>query len=949
MIYKRTYSRWLDNNNRRETWDETVDRYRDFFLPKLPEGDVGCRTAYLVAIASIRELDVMPSMRALWSAGEALERDNIAGYNCAYTIIESPRDFAEILYILMCGTGVGFSTERQYINSLPEVPEELNSSPFGIVVEDSRQGWAKAFLEYLSALYIGSVPSVDYSLIRPKGARLKTFGGRASGYEPLKQLFDFTLNIFKNAKGRKLNSLECYDIVCMTASIVIAGGVRRSATINLSNLSDNRMRHAKDGQFWLETPHRMLSNNSVAYTEKPDINSFMEEWMNLMKSGTGERGIINREGMRKSAVALGREDRDYGVNPCLSGDMRLLTSSGYETFESLVGDNEDTVEVEIVNIHGDYSKGYVWCSGEKPTVEVKLTTRQVIRCTEDHRFMLRDGTECEAKDLKGKHLYPFLVNDQSHLEQGYIKYGFIQGDGCTGRLNSKDHKGIEINFGAKDDEVRGLFGIDKSLGRKPYVVGYNEILKDLGFSSNRLPNRPLPLTFSSWDDSKKRSFLKGLYSANGTVLSNGRVALKTSCKELALQVKETLESLGMKPYITTNKPVTKQMPDGEYLFKETYDVNLQQYQSRLMFYNEIGFIQTYKNNRLLVNLADESPKVSSVKSTGRIEKVYDFSEPLTHWGVVEGFVVHNCGEIILRPRQFCNLTEIIVRPEDTLASLEYKTSCATILGIMQSTLTDFQFISDEWKKNVEDERLLGVSLTGLKDHPVLSKAGDEAAVWLDILRDRTQTVAALWAKALGIQTPKAITSVKPSGTVSQLVDSASGIHPRYAKHYIRRVRVSSTDPLALFMVAQGIPHQPEVGQTMQDCSSIVFEFPMKAPESSVQREEENAIEQLEYWKMVKENWTDHNPSNTIFVKPEEWLEVGAWVYKNFDLVAGLSFLPYDGGLYQLAPYEEIDEEKYNELVSSMPEISWDLLEKFEQVDTTDGSREYACSGGKCEL
>lgn len=625
FIFKRTYAKWKDEEGRREHWSETVDRYRSFFRERVP--NVGqLPQEFERAMEAVENLEVMPSMRALWSAGKALARENVAGYNCAYTVVESPRDFAEILYILMNGTGVGFSVERQYINRLPKIPDVLNEAPKEqqIVVEDSKEGWAVAYLQFLEALYDGQILHVDYSLIRPKGAPLKTFGGRASGPEPFEQLIEFTKRTFQAAKGRRLNSLEVYDIVTTIASVVIVGGVRRSATISLSNLSDPRMRHAKDGQFWIEHPNRTLSNNSVAYTEKPDMRAFMDEWMNLMQSGSGERGIVNRMGLKESAARVGRDDSyDFGVNPC--------------------------------------------------------------------------------------------------------------------------------------------------------------------------------------------------------------------------------------------------------------------------------------------------------------------------------------GEIILRPRQFCNLTEVVVRPSDTFGTLVEKVKYATLLGVLQSTLTQFNFLSDEWRKNVEEERLLGVSLTGLKDHPVLSKVGPGAAMMLQELKEVAHVTARLWADALGIQTPKAVTTVKPSGTVSQLVDAASGMHPRYSDYYIRRVRVAATDPLAGFLMDAGVPWSPEVGQTIEDMSTVVFEFPVKAPQEGVRRGEESALEQLEYWQMLKTHWTDHNPSNTIYVKPEEWLEVGAWVYRNFDRVGGLSFLPYDGGVYQLAPYEAVSEERYLNLKNRMPDLDWDKLSEFEVNDNTSGSREWACAGDKCEL
>ena len=943
FIYKRTYARWLDDKGRRENWNETVERYADYFRKRVPEELL---EDFMEAINSVYTLDVMPSMRALWTAGVPLELENVSGYNCAYTVVESPRDLAEILYILMCGTGVGFSTERQYINRLPEVPQLLlKSSHPPIVIEDSRRGWAEGYLKFLESLYYdGIIPQVDYSKIRPKGAKLKTFGGRASGPEPLKQLFDFTEKVFIEAAGRKLNSLEVYDIVCMIASCVVAGGVRRSATLNLSNLSDSRMRRAKEGQFWLENPQRALSNNSVAYTEKPDIGIFMEEWMALMKSGTGERGIVNREALKKSARRVGRDpEHDFGVNPCFTGDMRLLTHEGYRTFEELEGKAPF-----LVNYNGNISKGAVWCSGEKETIEVKLHDKTTFRCTPDHVFMLEDGSECEAKDLKGKKLKPFL-NQGPYLPE-FVRYGFIQGDGCLGRLASDKHLGLEVNIGENDDDIKTLFGIKEMEGREYYLQGYNETLRELGFSSETLPERLLPSTINEWSLWEQRSFLRGLYSANGSVLSNGRITLKSTCRPMLEQVGGLLNKLGIEWYITTNKSKPVEFSNGAYVCRESYDLNIQKFQSRVLFHNLINFEHRYKQEKLYETIIKTNPAVRSVKPTGKVEKVYDFHEPETHWGIVEGYVVHNCGEIILRPRQFCNLTEVVVRPWDTYGTLAKKVVHAVILGILQSTLTEFNFLSDEWKRNVSEERLLGVSLTGLKDHPILSRATDEASRWLENMRWRARAVAEYWANALGINVPKAVTTVKPSGTVSQLVDSSSGMHPRHARHYIRRVRVATTDPLASFLMSEGVPWKPEVGQTEDDMTTVVFEFPIKAPEGGVFRGEETALEQLEYWKMLKERWTDHNPSQTIYVKEDEWLAVGAWVYENFDIIGGLSFLPYDGGVYQLAPYEEITEEQYEKLLEAMPsKIDWEALAKYEKGDNTQGAREFACVGDRCEI
>ena len=494
FIYTRTYARWLDEEGRREFWPETVERYRNFFRPRIPASKLD---EFEAACDAVERHEVMPSMRALWAAGKALERENICAFNCAYTPVDNPRVFAEILYILMCGTGIGYSVERQYITKLPEIPAEIVPAPeLEILFADSKLGWAEGFYRYLMSLWKGKIPVYNLSRIRPKGARLKTMGGRASGPEPLKQLLDFSLQLFMSARGRKLNSLECHDLCCYVANIVVVGGVRRSAMISLSNFSDKRMAHAKDGEFWSQNPQRSMANNSVAYTEHPDSVAFMEEWLNLARSRSGERGIFNREGSKFVASMSGRRDvnHEFGCNPCFTGDMRLLTAEGYRRFDEL-----DGLNVNVVNHLGRVTSGRVWCSGEKEVVEVVMegseAERTVFRCTPDHVFMLADGTSCEARSLPQQRLAPY------------------------------EHK---------REKVR---------------------------------------------------------------------------KALRLQ--------------------------GNY--------------------------------------------VRTVRPAG-IQKVYDFSEPETHWGVVEGFVVHNCSEIILRPAQFCNLSEVVVRAEDDLEALKRKVRLATSWG-----------------------------------------------------------------------------------------------------------------------------------------------------------------------------------------------------------------------------------------------------------------------------
>jgi ribonucleoside-triphosphate reductase (thioredoxin) len=658
-IHKSRYARYVPALKRRETWSETVIRYCDYFK------DRGQLTGkdYDEVFNAILNLEVMPSMRALMTAGKALDRDNVAGFNCSYLPIDHPRAFDEMMYILMCGTGVGFSVERQYVSKLPEVSEDFYETETTINVVDSKIGWAKAYRELVSLLYSGQLPSWDVSKVRPAGATLKTFGGRASGPEPLVDLFKFTVEVFKKAAGRKLSSIECHDICCKIAQIVVVGGVRRSALISLSNLTDDRLRRAKHGQWWIDAPHRGLANNSACYTEKPDFEAFLNEWVSLYESRSGERGIFSRVASQKQAAKNGRRDSewDFGTNPC--------------------------------------------------------------------------------------------------------------------------------------------------------------------------------------------------------------------------------------------------------------------------------------------------------------------------------------SEIILRPNQFCNLSEVVVRSDDTLDTLRRKVRVASILGTLQATLTDFRYLRKMWKQNTEEEALLGVSMTGILDHKILSgyDAVNEAGKYgLDILEffgidplgdfntpehkyfkelcgyefDHFQSVLPkileelkneaiatnkAWAAKLGINQSTAITCVKPSGTVSQLVDSASGIHGRFSDFYIRRVRADSRDPLCAVLEAAGVP----VENDNLSPTTKVFSFVKKAPEGAVMASDQTGLEQLELWTMYQEHWCEHKPSITVYYRDSEYLAIGNWLYNHFDDVSGVSFLPYSEHTYEQAPYEEITEEQYNELVKAIPtKVDWDITE---HTDVTESSQTLACVGNACEL
>jgi len=612
------YARFVDEKKRRETWAETVNRFVDYIFTRTPAiaQDEDLKNELFDAI---HNLELMPSMRAMMTAGKSADRDNTCVYNCSYLPVDDPKSFDEAMFILLCGTGVGFSVESKYINRLPEVPENLFDYSGTIQVHDSKEGWAKSLRLLIAHLYAGEIPKWDTSTVRPAGARLKTFGGRASGPQPLIDLFEFVVATFKGAKGRKLNSLECHDLMCKIGEVVVVGGVRRSAMISLSDLDDERIRHAKAGPWWETAPHRALANNSAVYNETPTVGKFMEEWLSLYNSHSGERGIFNREAAKKTVAKYGHRDPnfEFGTNPC--------------------------------------------------------------------------------------------------------------------------------------------------------------------------------------------------------------------------------------------------------------------------------------------------------------------------------------SEIILRPYQFCNLTEAVVRHDDTLETLLRKVRLATILGTIQSTFTKFPYLRKVWQRNTEEERLLGVSLTGIYDNPLLTKQGDKLNAILSELREMARATNTEWAAKLGVPTSAAITCVKPSGTVSQLVDSASGIHPRHSKYYVRRVRGDKKDPLTQFLIEQGVPYEPCVYKPDQ---TIVFSFPQKAP-AGITRADVTPQSHLALWLTYQRYWCEHKPSVTISVEEKDWPSVGAWTWENFDEISGVSYLPYDGGTYRQAPYEECTKEEYEELKAKQPKIDWEAF--IENTDNVEGAQQLACTAGACEI
>lgn len=770
FIYKSRYSRYLPDKNRRENWDETINRYLDFISNHVKENngveiDKGLRSELFDAIYSH---SVMPSMRALMTAGKAAERDNTCIYNCSYLPIDDPKAFDEAMHILMCGVGVGFSVERQYINQLPEIPDKIYDSDTVIVVKDSKEGWAKSLRMLIALLYSGEVPSWDLSKLRPAGTPLKTFGGRSSGPEPLNDLFKFVVRIFKNAKGRKLNSLECHDIMCKIGEVVVVGGVRRSAMISLSNLSDDRMRHAKAGAWWEANPQRSLSNNSAVYTEKPDVGIYMKEWLSIYESKSGERGIFSREAAKKVVERNGRRksEHEFGCNPCCVSKDTIV--------EVLIKNSFQRIKISDLS---DYVKN-------NPNEDVKIKAW--------------------------------------NFETNKVEYNKISFIGIT----RKDAKILKIT--------------DSESGRSVKLTPDHLI-----WTENR-----------GWVEAKD---------------------LKTE---------------------------------------------------------DIMKIDSARSNSLII-----------IEEICDVEDTYDVTNPTNHNFFANDILVHN-SEIILRPYQFCNLSEVIVRSTDTDKDIKAKIRIATILGTLQATLTSFPYLRKVWTRNTEEERLLGVSLTGIYDC-LLTSSLDET-----IMKNRLESFKQVaiatnkeWSEKLGINQSTAITAIKPSGTVSQLTDSASGIHPRHSKYYIRRVRADNKDPLTGFLKEVGIPFEPDI---MKPDSTSVFSFPVAAPKDSVDRDHVDSISHLNLWLLYQRYWCEHKPSVTVSVSETEWPRVGAWVWDHFDEVSGVSFLPYDGGSYKQAPYESISETEYNEFLKKMPKtIDWNLL--IEYSDNVEGSQTLACTAGNCDI
>lgn len=973
FIFYRTYSRYIDEKNRRETWEETVARYMKFMKEVLGK-KLSDKDYFDIREAILRQ-EVMPSMRLLWVAGDAVRSNNASAFNCTFTGVDNLKRFREILFLLMSGCGVGFSVENKFIDKLPEVEHQTGNTLPVFVIPDSREGWADALHAGIMAWFDGNDISFDFSRVRPVGARLKRFGGRSSGPGPLKDLLSFVKTLILSSQGRQLRPIEVHDIVCKTAEIVVVGGTRRSALISLSDLYDAEMRDAKAGTFYEKHAQRAMSNNSVAYDVKPTQQEFMREWLALMESGTGERGLFNRDGAINVMPERRREGLDdydqsaVGVNPCKPLNSLILTQNGYITFGQAIGNNK----LKVVLPNGGTAKASMpFVTGrDRDVYRVRLSNGSYIYGTDNHKHKLYNGEWKEMSELRiGDYLeanipkiFDSKVTNEKLYKDGLLA-GWVHGDGSLSER--KDGKGhiLQMCFGDHELDVVPLFeditGVKSNKHhQKPDTCKVirtrkkNTINRLLDYEYN-LKKEDLTWLYGK-NKNYKLGFLQAVFTADGSVRKNNNVELY-STREDALQViANILREFGIYSNVTIHNYAKSYIAkDGlQRNNANCYKINISGGQ-----FKDIGFISKRKSE-LLENQGPrikhrlktffDKVKVVDIDSSWSVEDVYDITvDDDCHSFIDTTVTTHNCSEIILRSRQMCNLTSVVCRPEDTEKTLMYKVRIATILGTYQSMLTNFEYLTKGWKDNCDEERLLGVSLNGQFDCPAI--IGDDGSL-LSKLKLHAVSTNEHYADKFKINKSTAITCTKPEGTGSQMLGVSSGIHPRYAPYYIRRVRIAVHDPLFALLRDFGVPCHPEVGQIKEAATTWVFEFPIRSPDGAITRKDISALDQLWTWKRVKENYAEHTISMTCYVGTDEWLRVGSWVWDNWDIVTGISFLPRedDQHVYELAPYEEITEEQYSILSSAMPDIDFSKLPEYEKEDMTQGAQELACSAGVCSV
>lgn len=900
IVYLRTYSRWLPSLGRREMWPETVERYMNFMKNKM--GNLLTEQEYSEIEESILKIEVMPSMRLLQFAGPAAERDNICAYNCCFIGPETLKDFADIAYILMNGTGIGFSCEKKYISQLPVIQPQTGEV-LNMTIPDDRAGWAESLLFGMTCWYEGKDVIFDYSKIRPKGARLNTTSGRASGPEPLKELHEFTKNIILSKQGQQLSSIDVHDIVCKIGTVIVAGGTRRSAIISLSDLNDEDMRTAKMGEFWNTHPHRCMSNNSAVYYSKPDFDCFKREWDSLVASGSGERGIFNKTNLseqfpQRRVERIADSISEIGTNPCITEDTWIFTSEGPRMVK-------DLFQNFLVPFGDDFypSNGF-YCTGNKKVYRLTTFNGYTLDLTENHPLIsIRNGSKIKIglEDLEVNDLL-CLSNHRIHSRK--MKW-------YQPKENTTSKESIEKGFSIGKDIHFQLLSdlLDSDIDSKLYEIEISDYYTYVGF-------------------------IRSILEFSG-ILDKNSLIIQVHSLRLCHIVQRMLYRLGVIS-ISEDTSITIVDDNIEYLYNLVYPDNRDLTEFYLSF-------STFCNTRIFEKEKFED-RLRSIQLLGK-KNVYDTTVSDIHEFCANGIRVSNCGEIYLLSRQFCNLSTVVCRPSDDEESLKRKIRIATIIGTYQACLTDFGYISPKFKENVEKERLLGVSMTGQHDSPFLQQNH-----WIfQQLKELSIEVNKEYAQRFGICQSSAITCVKPEGTTSEMVGTSSGIHARYSPYYVRRIRIAATDPLAHLLIDQQIPYSREVGEDESTPPrTYVFSFPQKSPECSRCIDDMSAIDQLEYWKVVKQYFTEHNPSTTVKVKPEEWDLTRDWLLQNWEIVGGLAFLPTDS-VYKLAPFEKISKEQYEEMIQQKKYIKFGLLSKYEKDDTTDVKTMYACVGDNCSL
>lgn len=975
FIHTSRYARWLEEEGRRETWVETVDRYMSFMTNHLsvnhqyfPSPDEVERVRRFIL-----EHKALPSMRALMTAGPALERNNIAGYNCSYVVMDSPVAFDEVLYILMNGTGVGFSVESKYVSRLPIVPNTLSWSSDNIVVGDSKEGWAYAYRALIGSLYNGLIPGIDVSQVRPAGARLKTFGGRASGPEPLVDLFNYTISVFQNAAGRKLTDIEVHDIVCKIASVVVVGGVRRSALISLGDLNSDAHREAKSGEWWLGNVHRALANNSAVYEGVPSREVFDREWDALASSGSGERGIFSRVASNIQAGKNGRRrtDFDFGTNPCcVAPDTILMTEDGPREIRSLEGRKFNA----IVNGEVYNAPRGSWISGEGEIYRLSTKAGYEVELTPEHRILTKNRGWVEARNLERGDM--IVIHDHGvrswggpgTFGEGYL-LGAFKGDGNFIKPISGSSGEVKLwNHDFHQEVADEMFGYAEALPHRSDWNGWGQCGEYRRMSIGKLPleygmdhgskvvSRQIELASSEF----QRGFMRGWFDADGHIEGNEvksfSIRLGSNDLDGLKAAQRILLRLGIKSRIYFQRSAgASLLPDGsggrrEYTTKAMWRLVVSS--SDIVRFNDVVGFSNPRKAALVADIVESTrfyskPFVTEFESLEfvRVGDVWDAEVSEVHAFDANGIYAHN-SEIILRPNEFCNLSTVVVRAEDDLTDLVEKVEVAAILGTWQASLTNFKYIRDIWRQNTEDERLLGVSMTGPFSNKLLTSLRTTPEI-LRYLKNVAVETNARVADEIGINRAAAITCIKPEGTSSQLTLTSSGLHAWHAPYYIRTVRQAKSDPLTQFMIDSGFYYEDDV--TNPD-KTAVFYFPIAAPEGSITRNDLSPIEHLELWLMYQREWCEHKPSVTIYVKPDEWAAVGDWVYKHFDEMSGVSFMPHSEHTYEQAPYQDISKEEYDAWLEKMPnQVNWDLLSLYEIEDTTTGIQELACVAGQCEV